>query len=461
MAYPEGEREEVFWRSRGWWGRTGQTAMGVWGAGLLSIATTVIAARALGPEAYGSVFLALSVVTAVSIFLDITLEEATVYYGNRSIAVGDAPGVRALLARSLRVDIGVGLVVSAAIFALAEPLAEVASAGRVDPDLIRILALSALVTTADSTGYAALALAHRVDLRARGVAATSAFRLIGVGVAVQVGGAEAVAVSYVIGGAAGSAVLAVLAWRHGWRRWDPGEARAPCPVSAWELMRFGFHSSVTTSVQAISGTLVPVLLARAAGPAAVGIYRIARLPIVVSNMLSGPVRLAMFPEQAKLVAEGRVEDVRRSTRAYTLIGFGLGSLGAVVGWFALPYVIPFLYSSSFEGAVTPARILLIAAVCNFALLWRKSLLGAIGRPEVRTHLAIIQVVVTVGLMLLLADQGAEGAAIATSAGIVAAGLVWLILARSLLNEDQMLKSAAQRRPPPAEAIGAESASPAR
>ena len=57
-------------------------------------------------------------------------------------------------------------------------------------------------------------------------------------------------------------------------------------------------------MQAISGTLVPVILARAAGTAAVGIYRVARLPIVAANTLQAPMRLAMFPEQSRLVAEG-------------------------------------------------------------------------------------------------------------------------------------------------------------
>ncbi len=78
------------------------------------------------------------------------------------------------------------------------------------PDLVQISALSVLVTTADSTAFAALALARRVDLRARALAATSAFRLIGVIIAVQFGGAEAVAISYVLGGAAGSLVLATV-----------------------------------------------------------------------------------------------------------------------------------------------------------------------------------------------------------------------------------------------------------
>jgi O-antigen/teichoic acid export membrane protein len=427
---------ETFWTSRRWWRRTGHTAAGVWLANGLSILGTIVAARALGPGEYGAVLLALAAVNTVSIFLDVTFEEATNFYGNRALHDGDLGGLRALLRLSLKVDIAIGVVVTALVFALSGVLADLASAGQLDPTLVQISALSVLVTTADSTAFAALALARRVDLRARGLAATSAFRLIGVIIAVQLGGAEAVAVSYVLGGAAGSLVLAWYAWREGWRRWAPASGPEPetRPVGSRELVRFGFHSSLMTSVQAISGTLVPVILARAAGTAAVGVYRVARLPITAANTLQAPMRLAMFPEQSRLVAEGRMAEVRRSTKGYTLIAFGIGIVGAVVAYVAMPWLIPFLYSSSFESAVTPARIMLIAAVFNLAFLWRKTLLAALGRPEIRTRLVAVEVVVILSVLLPLADRGAEGAAIAASAGAVAAGLAWVAVARGLLAD---------------------------
>ena len=67
------------------------TAAGVWVANLLSILGTIVAARALGPSEYGSVLLALAAVHAVSILLDVTLEEATNFYGNRALHDGDSP----------------------------------------------------------------------------------------------------------------------------------------------------------------------------------------------------------------------------------------------------------------------------------------------------------------------------------------------------------------------------------
>jgi O-antigen/teichoic acid export membrane protein len=442
---------EVFWRSRDWWRRAGHTTLGVWAASGLSILGTIVAARALGPEEYGSVVLALAVVTSVATFLDITFDEATVFYGNRALASGDFAGLRALLRISLKVDIAIGIVVTAAILAASAPLADFASAGRIDPILVQLSALTVLVTTADGTAHAVLGLARRTDLRARGMAAQAAFRLIAIFIAVQLGGAEAFVAAYAAGSAAGSAVLGLMAWRVGWSRWDPGTRSGAPPASASQLVRFAIHSSLTTSVQTVSGTIVPVILGRAVGPAAVGIFRVARLPMVVVRTVGGPMQVAMFPEQAKFFADGRVDEIRRSTRAYTLIAFGLGSVGGGIAYVLMPWLIPLLYSSSFNSAVTPARILLIGALFNFALSWRKSLLAAIGRPEIRTRLAIVQLTVTLTVLLVLADMGADGAAIAVSAGCVSAGVAWLIIARGLLTRESLIESRERHLQPVAEA----------
>ena len=429
-----GGRGDVFWTSRRWWRRAGHTAAGVWIANGLSILGTIVAARALGPGEYGSVLLALAAVHALSILLDVTFEEATNFYGNRALHDGDLAGLRALLRLSLKVDIAIGVVVTALVVALSGVLADLASAGELDPTLVQISALSVLVTTADSTAFAALALARRVDLRARALAATSALRLIGVIIAVQLGGAEAVAISYVLGGAAGSLVLARYAWREGWRRWAPESGSEPerRPVGTRELraLRLPFEPDDQRPV----GLGNP----RAGDPRPRGRNRGGRrLPCReapdhrrerASRRRCG---WRCSPSSRGWSPQGRMAEVRRSTKGYTLIAFGIGIVGAAVAYVIMPWLIPFLYSESFESAVTPARIMLIAAVFNLAFLWRKTLLAALGRPEVRTRLAAVEVVVMLTVLLILADRGAEGAAIAASAGAVAAGLAWALVARGL------------------------------
>jgi O-antigen/teichoic acid export membrane protein len=434
-----GTRGETFWTSRRWWRRAGQTSAGVWASTALSFLATIIAARGLGPEEYGSVMLAVGVVALVSTFLDVTLEEATVFHGNRALLDADLTGVRALLRVSLKVDVGIGVLVAGALVALAGPIAH---AVNTDPTLVRLAALTPLVTTADPTGSAVLLVARLAHLRAWSMAATSVFRLLAVLVAVQIGGGELVVISYAVGGAAGSLVLGMLAWRIVQREWDAGPVRSAAPVSGWTLARFGFHSSAATSVYAVYGSVVPIILGASAGPKAVGIFFVAMVPVIAANVLTGPLRLAMFPEQARLAAGGRVDVLRRYVKGYTLVGFGLGSALAIVAFFVMPWALPLLYSSKFESAVEPARILLIAAVFYAALSWGKTLTAAVGRPQVRTLMAAVELALVAPLVVALADRGAEGGAIAVSAGSVAVGVVWLIVAPRLLTGEAPISSKA-------------------
>ena len=156
------------------------------------------------------------------------------------------------------------------------------------------------------------------------------------------------------------------------------------------------------------------------------------LPVLASGMLSQPLRSMLFPEQARLHAEGKLAELRRATRGYTLLALSVALPAAVIGWFALPSLIDLLFSSSFEDAVGAARILLIAAVVQFTLSWSKSFHAAVGRPHIRTLLAAISMGLSLLLLLLLGDQGADGAAIAYTVATVSTAGLWLIIVHRYL-----------------------------
>ena len=350
----------------------------------------VVAARALGPESYGAVVLALSVTAVAARFLDFTFGEAVVHHGHKALAAGDISGLRALMNMSLKLDLAIGVAIAGLLFALAVPLAELAAADGIEPALVRIAALGVLAVTVDGTTSAVLLVAGRPDLRAWAQTAATLFRVIGVVVAVAAGGRTGGDPALVRRSRAppSSMLLGWAAWRVAWREWT----RAPkgqLPVSASSLLRFAAHSSATTSVEAAGESLFPLLLGNLAGPGAVGVFRVAMLPVIASDMLSRPLRLMLFPEQARLHAERKIAELRRATRGYTMLAFSLALPAAIVGWFAMPTLIELLFSSSFDGAVTAARILLVAAVFHFSLSWSKSFHAAVGRPQIRTRLSIV------------------------------------------------------------------------
>jgi lipopolysaccharide exporter len=422
-----------FWKTRAWWSRAGRTAIALYLATALAFVGSVVVARGLGPHEFGTVLLAVAVVALVTTVLDLTLEEAVVHHGHRALEQGDIGGLLGLLRASIALDLTSGLVISAGILVFAGPLADLASAGELDPELVRLAVLTVLVSPAGATMSAVLQLAGRPDLAGWVRAGTNLARLVGVVVAVQIGTAEAVIIAYAAGNALGALGQRIIVWRLVRRRWRVPAGSRALRVPVRELVRFGFHTSITTTITGASGSLIPLLLGRLSGPTAVGVFRVGLFPVFVADSASGPIRLALYPEQAKLSAKGDLAQIRRAIRGHTLAALAVSLPVAVAGWFALPWLLPLLYSDQFDEAVLPARIMLIAAVARFSGAWFKTLPAALGKPELRTRLALFELALMVALLLLLGDEGSEGAAIAFAVTSVASRVAAVISTRVMLR----------------------------
>ncbi len=403
--------------------RVGSTSAGLWLGAVLAAVGSAVAARALGVEQYGAVILAVAMVSSIRSFVDLTLEEAVVHHGFRALAADDVGQLAQILRVAIVVDVVLGVAVAGGVVLVAGPIASLAGAGNLDPAFVRLAALCGLVTTADGTTGAVMLLAGRPDLRAWVTLLVALVRLVLIVAAVHIGDARMVLVVFAVAGGIGSAVQALMSWRIGWRHW---RAHKPLVARRWarELGRFGVHSSATTSVIAAKGGLVALALARSGGPALVGTLQVAMLPVTVATVLSGPVRLVLLPEQARMAAAGARDGLRRSILAFSRIAVAVGVPGALVGWVLMPRLIVGFYSHRFDGAIGPARILLVAAVAHLAVAWSKTLPGAVGRPQLRTLASLVELVVTLALLAFLAPHGPAGAAAAFSGASVVVAVVW-------------------------------------
>jgi O-antigen/teichoic acid export membrane protein len=244
-------------------------------------------------------------------------------------------------------------------------------------------------------------------------------------------GALGMLTGLVAGSAVGAGVQAVLAWRAGRNAWA-GASEGRAPVPAGEVVRFAIHSSVTTTLIALRFAAVSVLLGRSLGPAAVGIFAVAMFPVTLAEVASSPLRLLMIPEQATLAARGRPDVVWNGIVAYAKGSALVGLPAAALGWLVLPRLLPFLYGSSFDAAIRPARILLVAALAGLVVAWSKALPAALGRPGVRTTMSLLELALTAGALAALADRGVTGVAVALSAVAVVTACAWWIVARRML-----------------------------
>lgn len=429
---PHEPEQLSYWRTRRWWVLAGRASAGVYAGTALSFVATLVAARVLSPKGFGSLELAVVAVAGVSTLLDFSLEEAVIHHGSRALVAGDLGGLRGLVRMSIGVDLAIGVGVFGIVALTAPPFADLVSSGELSPSLIRLAALEAFVVTVNGTTGALLVVCGRPDLRAWASAVASAARLAGVVLAAALdGGALGMLAGLVAGSAVGT--IAQLGWarRAGRRVWVGVEAARP-PVPVGRVLRFGFQTSATTTLIALRLAAVSVLLGRAFGPAAVGVFTVAMFPVMVVDVASSPLRLLMIPEQATLAARGRPDVVWEGLVAHLKVSLAVGVPAAIVGWIVLPWMLPFLYGSSYDGAVDPARILIVAGLASLTVAWAKALPAALGHPEVRTAMSLAELVLTVGLVSLLYERGLTDVASAVSAVGVAVAVGWWLLARRML-----------------------------
>ncbi|HVF12528.1 MAG TPA: oligosaccharide flippase family protein [Actinomycetota bacterium] len=433
MRVHAGMMEKPFWTSRTWIRKTIRVSFGLWASAGLALATAAVMARSLGPSRYGGVVLALSITTLGGMFLDVTLEDGLVRFGFLEIAENRLGRARGLVRAALKLDLTIGIAIFLLILVSSAVVSDALTDGEVPSQLIQLAALNLLFSTANGTTAGVLSLARRPDLAAVSASITNMARFLGV---LAVSGSKdpaLILLSYSSATGLGAAVQGFLGWREGNRIW--GRIRPQGSIRIWapRLLKFGLRSSFATTVSAAHDSTVPVVLGWVAGPTAVAMMRVASLPLTLSSLASGPLRLSAFPEQARLSASGKLEDLEEGMRLQTLWGVLLGIPAAIIGYFILPRLLPLIYSEQYVQAIRPAQVLLVGAVVLLTIGWAKGFLVALGQPGLLGRIVLFALAVQISLLLLFGRMGALGGAIAVSATYVVLVPVWWVVSGTIIG----------------------------
>jgi O-antigen/teichoic acid export membrane protein len=427
--------------------RRSATAAGIYlsvGFGFLG---TLLAARQLGPEAFGLFSVVLAATGFFQSLLDLTAEEALVKYGFDYVARERWGRLRRLFVRALLVKAAGGLLAALALAALA-PAADALFAGHGLALPFLVAALLPLLQSPEGVASAALILRGRYDLRAWLLASSMGLRMTGL--ALGAGHGVTATVLGVVCAQALATALLVLAARRALSRFpaSPGEAlgedRRP-------LLRFLLHSTLATGVVSLRGALAPLLLGLVTAPLQVGYFRIAQAPQQGLSSLSAPARLILLTEQTRDWARGERASVFAGLRRYSLGAALLMALLVPPVYAFMPELVRLLYGASYGAAAQAARLVLLAAALQFVVGWSKSFPVSIGRPGLRVLAHGVESAVMVPLVVILGGLfGATGAAGAVLAASAVFSCLWAVLALRLRR---------QPLPAPAQAAAGEVVAP--
>ncbi|GAA3121594.1 O-antigen/teichoic acid export membrane protein [Kribbella aluminosa] len=221
-------------------------------------------------------------------------------------------------------------------------------------------------------------------------------------------------------------VVAVDAWRRvarrlGWRRFglaggDRGWWGRPDKDLTRSVASYGLRGQVGGLITLLNLRLDVAILGAIAGPAVLGGYAVASKYAELLRLPGTALTWVFYPRLAKLEQQRAAEIARRLIRP-TLAGVAAAAIP--VALLAGP-VMRLLYGTSFESAVTPARVLVAGMVLAGGSGVASAYLYGRGSPGLNSIVLGAGLVVTVVLdVTLIPRHGAMGAAVASTAAYLA------------------------------------------
>jgi len=414
--------------------RRSATAVGMYGSVVAGVLGTLLAARQLGPHAFGLLALALAAASFFQVLLDVTVEEAMIKFGFRYTTGEDWGRLRRLYRVALGFK-GIGAVFAGIALLVMAPFGDsIFSAHGLTVPLLLAAGLP-FVQAPEPVAGAALVLRGRYDVRAYFLLLSMLLRLAGYAVGSRYGVAETVG-----GILAAQAVASAAVGAAGWTIFRRFPASAPQLLGRdrREIVRFVLQSSIATGIISLRGTIAPLLLGMVTSPVQVGFFRAAQAPQSGLTALTSPARLILLTEQTRDWERGNLSDVFAGVRRFSLgAAVLMAPVTPLLYWF-MPDLIRIAYGHKYSGASDAARLMLLAGALQLVLAWTKSLPVSIGRPGLRILAHGVETVVLVPLVVVFGSLwAATGAAAATLVATAVFSALWLLLLVRIRRESEL------------------------
>jgi O-antigen/teichoic acid export membrane protein len=415
--------------SRVLWRRS-VTALGIYGSALLGFAATIVAARELSKGDFARFALVFGTMVLLQQFVDLTIDEVVVKYGNRYAARNDWGRFHRLFRVGMLVKLAGGAGGTVAVVGAAFLAPWIWATGDLRAPML-VASLVPLIQQPEGMAGAVLLLRNRYDLRGVFLFWAMVLRLAAIVVAAPFG-VTWVFVAVVVAQAISTLSVGAVAWV-GFRRYPHAEAE-PLGDDRVAIRSFAVQSSLASGLTSFRTYLPTVLVGIVAPSGQVANFRAAQAPQTAFQSLSAPARLVLLAEQTRDVEHGRVERAQALLRRYIAATIVLACVVTPPLWIWMPTLVRVVYDHGgrYVGASNAFRVMLLAACVQLVFGWTKTYPVSIGRPGLRTAGQVAEIVALVpGVLVLGALWGATGAAGGVLAGAAVLGVFWTIALTTL------------------------------
>lgn len=356
---------------------------GTAGASLLTLGTFALTARALGPEGFGILMLIKAYVFVVDRLVSFQPWQALIKYGADALEHRRTDEFKRLIKCGTLLDLASAVIGASAAAAGAY---WVGTWRGWDPHIVRMATGYSIVILFNfaSTPTAILRLFNRFKPLAMQEVVAAGVKLAGVIVAFLLGaGLRAFLSIWIASEVVGQALVVLMGWMELRRQGIRGIMRARVRGVTAEspgLWRFLWTTNLNTTVLMSARELDTLVVGGVLGPAGVGLYKIAKQCAKMLAQVSDPLYHAIYPELAKLWAQGRPGSIRQLV---IRSGISLGSLGFVVWVSVLLLGRVFLglaFGPAFVAAYPALLWCMSGVVIDVTVIPLHPVLLAMGRP---------------------------------------------------------------------------------
>lgn len=388
---------------------------------VLGLATTALAARALGLREFGILTLIYAFASAVSDIVEFQSWQAVLHYGTRPLQEGRLSAFQRVLTFSLMLD-GIGAIAGLCVGIAGVLLFGVQLGWPASVTPLALLFTTSVVWMATATATGVLRLVDRFDLLAIQDNVQAAARLVGAVAAFLAGGGLiAFLVVWYVASVLSFVCRAYFAWRELHRReylkgfrWGTRGITHDLPG----IWRFCLTTNFNGTLQLAFTHIGTLSSGWFLGPSAAALYRVARQ---VATAIVKPTRLvmpALYPELARLWAVGNTNALYRLVMQVALSGGALATVFLLVAAFGGRWALRVALGDDFAAAAPVMTWLVGSAAIGIWALPLEPFLISTGRAMTAfATRAFVTVLYLPALFLGLQRFGLLGAGYATVAAM--------------------------------------------
>lgn len=401
------------------------------GAGLL-VVQGVVLSRGLGATGLGTVAIVIAVVTVARLVLSFRMGDVVVRYVAEAVAARDTGRAAAWIKAAALVETATAL----AAWLIVMLLARTAAGWFMERPFAPLITLYAVVipaTIVSETSLGVLQVFRRFDLQALIQTLERVVTLAAVVVASLGGGGL---VAYVMAGAAGpvagALALTFAAWLVAARELGERFYAAPLAVLAGrraEALKFAASTNAAATLSLVTKDADALWLGWLRTPVEAGLYRLAYNVGTLLYLPVAPLSQTVYPEAARLAAEGRTAALRRLiVRSSWPIAVYAAIIVALAAAFGGP-VLGYVYGPEFADAAPALTVILAGAGIGAVTFWARPLVLAAGGAGLALVATALAAAAKIAIVLLLVPRlgfvmNAWGLLAAYAVGAVV--LVWRV-----------------------------------